>query len=507
MTVFGNEVSLRAFPKFQLLGDHIQSIVLRMLKDARLNSYGGLKRPPNAWLIFRSDMLAANAEMSSMSQAEVTIRCKSRWAVATLQERIELQARARRANDELLQYFPDYSYKPMSTGEKARWKELGTHLRKDFWLSSATRIAERIAYPDKEWDGFLTLEKWVETHTTIGSPGVSHKKVPAGLGLVQSPETGRASGSTSPSQTHIIARSQRIRSKAGSDSIGALESGTDPLGAISSRFHPYNRKSTHGSSADGRGKDQPRIRRKATTETWPPGLLRNVLVRIGSQASSTQRRRLVLSMFQLMDKLVWVSEEVDDAVPGDISQHLSSSMSPDETSPDHLVLHDYTDPWIPEAMDNQGELFQPEIESISEYYEYMSAYYIAQENSMDFIWPPHPLSLSPSLSPPSPHEPLIESSVSMEQATKRIPSNIRSSNPSEDSHLDFRADMSPPGMCESVPSTNLMSDSDSDSESVTTPEEDIGWDESVSFDSMEEFNHEGLEGFEFDFEQSTDTHF
>ncbi|KAL5631930.1 hypothetical protein ACGC1H_000079 [Rhizoctonia solani] len=292
MPAFGNEVSLRAFPKFQLLDDHIQSIVLRMLKDDRLNSYGGLKRPPNAWLIFRSDMLAADAEMGSMSQAEVTVRCKSRWAVATLQERMELQARARRANDELLQYFPDYAYKPMSTGEKARWKELGTHLRKDFWLSSAVRIAERIAYPGKEWDGFLTLEKWVETHATVGPHSASHEKVSAGLDFVQSPETGRASGSTSPSPTHITARSQRSCSKAGSDSIGAPKSGTDPLSAISSRFHPYNRQSsTHGSPADSRGKNQARIQRKAAKKIWPPGLLRNVLVRSGLQASSTQRRR------------------------------------------------------------------------------------------------------------------------------------------------------------------------------------------------------------------------
>ncbi|KAG8682564.1 hypothetical protein FRC11_014700 [Ceratobasidium sp. 423] len=170
MPTFNNEASLRAFPGFQILDDRIQSIVLQMLKDDRLNSYGGLKRPPNAWLIFRSDTLAANPEMGSMSQAEVTVRCKSRWAVATPEERMELQARAREADDALLQFFPDYSYKPMSAREKERWKELGAYQRKDFWLSSAVRIAERIANPSKQWDGFLTLEKWAENHTPAGSP-------------------------------------------------------------------------------------------------------------------------------------------------------------------------------------------------------------------------------------------------------------------------------------------------------------------------------------------------
>ncbi|KAH7335998.1 hypothetical protein B0J17DRAFT_60990 [Rhizoctonia solani] len=173
MPTFNHEASLRAFSKFQILDDHIQSIILQMLKDDRFNSYGSLKRPPNAWLIFRSDMLATNPEMSTMSQAEVTVRCKSRWAVATLQERMELQARARRASDELLQYFPDYSYKPMSKAEKERWKGLGAHQRKDFWLSSAVRIAERIANPSEPWDGFLTLEKWSED-TPAGSLGTSN---------------------------------------------------------------------------------------------------------------------------------------------------------------------------------------------------------------------------------------------------------------------------------------------------------------------------------------------
>ncbi|KDN38495.1 hypothetical protein RSAG8_09480, partial [Rhizoctonia solani AG-8 WAC10335] len=480
MPTFNNEASLRAFPGFQLLSDHIQSIVLQMLKDDRLNSYGSLKRPPNAWLIFRSDMLASSPEMSSIPQAQVTVQCKSRWAVATLQERVELQARSRRANDELLQYFPDYSYKPMSTGEKKRWKELGAYQRKDFWLSSALRIAERIANPGKPWDGFLTLEKWAKGHAPAGSLDTSNNTSLV-VDFVQPPEPGRASQSTSPPPARIASRSQQICMYAINSRTyqainlavtpsGAPNTATDPLSTTASRFHPYGKKArTHGSPAESREKEQAGIRRKAAKKTLPPG-----------------------------NKMVWVSEEVDDDVPDDVFKHLSSSMSPDEASPDHLVLGDYTDPWTPGAMDEHGEQFYPEIGSISEYHEYMSAYYFAQENSLNFIWPPPPRSPSPSLSPSSPHESLVDSTIPLVQVAERIPPDFQSSNSLEGS--DFSTETPPPEMCEPVPGTDLISDSDSDSESVTTPEEELDWGESVSFDGMEDLDHEGLEGFEFDFE-------
>ncbi|CAE6416070.1 unnamed protein product [Rhizoctonia solani] len=455
MPMFNNEDALRALPEFRLLDDHIQSIVLRMLKDDRLNNYGSLKRPPNAWLIFRSDMLTANSEMSSISQAEVTTRCKAHWLMATPQERMELQARAQQANDELIQYFPDYTYKPMSKGEKERWKELGMHQKKQFWLSSAVRIAERIAYPGNEWGGFLTLKNWMDDHTPATQPTTLHET----LAAIHPPETGNTLESILPPPPPIAARSQQIH--------------------------------VHESPAESQEKEPARTRRQVAQKIPPPGPLKDVLVHIGPQASNTQRRRLVLSMFQLKDKLVWVSEEVDDDVPDDIFEYLSKIINPDETAPNQLVLHDYADPWIPEATDKYGEIFCPEIGSVSEYHEYMSAYYFAQENSLDFIWPP------PPQSPPSPHASLIESTAPLVQ-TSGFYLGPQCSNPLGN---DFDMEASPPDMPEPVPGTNFISELESGS--VPTPEDDLGWGQSVSFNN----DQVALEGHKLDFESLINNHF
>ncbi|CAE7175829.1 unnamed protein product [Rhizoctonia solani] len=477
MPTINNEASLRAFPKFQLLGDHIKSIVIQMLKDDRLNNYGGLKRPPNAWLIFRST-LAATSEMRSLSQAEITSRCKARWVSTTPEERMVPQARARRANHDLLQYFPDYSYKPMSAGEKERWKALGAYQRKEFWLSSAVRIAERIAHPNQPWGGFLTLEKWAKDQAPVGSIGTSHNALSAGLGLVHPPEARRTSQSIPPPPTRLASRSERICNTPRNGSTRAPSPSANQLGVTSTRFHPYSRGSTiYGSPTKSSESNQAPIRSQVFKKTLPPDPLRGVLVHIGPQAHRTQRRQLVMSMFQLKDKIVWVSEEVDDDVPDDIFKHLSSSMSPDEASPDHLVLHDYTDPWIPQAMDEYGELFSPEIRTVSEYHEYMSSHHFSQENSLDFVWPPPSRSSSTSLSAP-----LYPSPVG--------------SNILEDPALDFSTEISPPAASE--PGTNLSSDSDSDS--IKTPEECLGWDEPIFFGNTEDFDYEGLESFEFESE-------
>ncbi|KAJ1305766.1 hypothetical protein OPQ81_010496 [Rhizoctonia solani] len=497
MPTFNNEASLRAFPKFQSLSDRIQSIILQMLKDDRLNCYGGLKRPPNAWLIFRSDILTANPEMNSMSQMEVTARCRSRWAVATLQERMDAQARARRASDELLEYFPDYCYKPMSTGDRKRWKELGACQRRNFWLASAVRIAERIANPTKQWDGFLTLEKWEENHATTSPADISDNPSLTGLDSVHSPDMGRTIESASPPPTHLAPRLQRLRNKPNSSCVGAPNSTADVLNTPSSKFHSYSRKSSiHEPSLESHEKEEVQIQRKAAEAALPPGPLRDVLVYIGPQGANTRRRRLILSMFQLKNKMIWVSEEADDDILDDVFEEFSSTMSPDKTSPNHIVLPDYSDPWIPEAMDENGESFCPEIRSVSEYHDYMTAYYLAGGNSSDFIWrqPPHPP--SPTLSPPTLPESPTPPTIPSVQAIEFIPKALHVSSLTVGQSLDFSSETSHPEMCESLLSTNHISDSDS--ESIKTPE-DIGWDESIPNDTLEDFRY-GLEGFEFNFE-------
>ncbi|CAE6470266.1 unnamed protein product [Rhizoctonia solani] len=460
MPTFNNEASLRAFPQFQILDHRIQSIILQMLKDDRLNNYGGIKRPPNAWMLFRSDMLAVHPEMSSMSQADVTVRCKTHWAVASLQERAELQARARQANDQLFQYFPDYSYKPMSTEVKLRWKKLNITQRKEFWIASAAHIAEKIANPSKPWGGFLTLNKWADEYY----PTVSRRTLSQKLGAVTAPPV---TGSTSK-RAYPTSRPPPQPQRTCKPDGGPFVASSSKLHTTSSRFHPYSKQTkVQGSSTKRDAKEQTRTQHGDIRKVLPPGPLKNVLVPIDPRSNS-QRKRLVLSMFQLKGKMVWVSELIDDQVPDDVLRQLSDSTGPNETSPDHLVLRDYTDPWVPEAMNEYGESFYPDIRSISEYYEYMEAYYSSREHDSEFIWPP-PARSPPSLSRHSPSGFRAPPTLFLRQDTELFSSNPRDSSlPGGNPTLDFGAEISPP----EIPGTNLISGSHSDS--VATPE-DLGW--------------------------------
>ncbi|KAG8741712.1 hypothetical protein FRC10_002539 [Ceratobasidium sp. 414] len=52
-----------------------------------------------------------------------------------------------------------------------------------------------------------------------------------------------------------------------------------------------------------------------------------------------------------------------------------------------LVLRDYTNPCMPEALDEDQEPYLPIIRDISEYRQYMAAYYQSQVDGTPFIWP------------------------------------------------------------------------------------------------------------------------
>jgi hypothetical protein len=62
----------------------------------------------------------------------------------------------------------------MSKENRAKWKRLDVHQRKEFWISSAAHIAEQIANPSKQWNGFLTLDKWEAEQRRILSTSIEN---------------------------------------------------------------------------------------------------------------------------------------------------------------------------------------------------------------------------------------------------------------------------------------------------------------------------------------------
>jgi hypothetical protein len=159
------ESTLLKFPPFQALAQDIQTTLLQLVKEQRLNTYGGFKRTPNAWLIFRSNALALIGD-KNIHQSEVSVQSKASWDNATTEQRAEMKARADAKAADLTKLFPDYHYRPFTHEETAQWKKLGIALRRTFWLASAVRIAKRIVDPDVEWEGFLSLSSWLRENVS-----------------------------------------------------------------------------------------------------------------------------------------------------------------------------------------------------------------------------------------------------------------------------------------------------------------------------------------------------
>jgi hypothetical protein len=154
---FISESALRSFPPFQALDQNIQAVLLKIRE--RLNKYGGFKRPPNIWLIFRSDEIAL-VEDKTIRQSELSVQCKTRYENTTAAQREELKARADAKASDLTSLFPNYNYRPLPREEAKQWKSLGKNQRKTFWLAAAVRIAERILNPDSTWSGPLAFSSW-----------------------------------------------------------------------------------------------------------------------------------------------------------------------------------------------------------------------------------------------------------------------------------------------------------------------------------------------------------
>lgn len=151
--------TLEVYAPYQQLDDAVKSKLLLLAKADRLNEFGRLKRAPNVWLVFRSNVLA-HSQDKSKPQSQVTIESKAKWAKTGKQAQAEYKDLAKEKLRELLELFPDYQYLPMKAGEKERWRALGVERRKEFWFTSAVRIAKRMANPEGHWPGFLLFEDW-----------------------------------------------------------------------------------------------------------------------------------------------------------------------------------------------------------------------------------------------------------------------------------------------------------------------------------------------------------
>ncbi|KAG9079932.1 hypothetical protein FRC06_007299, partial [Ceratobasidium sp. 370] len=96
-----NTQSLSAFPPFQGLPPKIRELLYQLVEEGRFNDHGGLKRPPNVWLLFRSDVCASSDD-KNVNQSELTAKCKVAWEQATDEQRSQLKQRAEAKNAELL---------------------------------------------------------------------------------------------------------------------------------------------------------------------------------------------------------------------------------------------------------------------------------------------------------------------------------------------------------------------------------------------------------------------
>ncbi|KAG9085657.1 hypothetical protein FRC06_003516, partial [Ceratobasidium sp. 370] len=112
-----------------------------------------------------------------------------------------------------------------------------------------------------------------------------------------------------------------------------------------------------------------------------------------------KRRRLVLCKFQERKRTIWVEEEVDDDVPKRLFDMLSQG-GPAGTSTRDLIVRNYSNPLMPQALDEDQNPYVPAISSISEYRQYIVMYKASLASGIPFIWAGKS-TLTPNASPSS----------------------------------------------------------------------------------------------------------
>ncbi|KAG8739499.1 hypothetical protein FRC10_005562 [Ceratobasidium sp. 414] len=406
-----NTQSLSAFPSFQELPPKIRDLLYKLVEEDRLNDFGCFKRSPNLWLIFRSDMCASTDD-KNVNQSELTTKFGAVWREVTSEQRSQLKQRADAKSAELLKLFPDYQYHPMSSEEKDKWSCMSSIMRKSFWLAAAVRIVERILNPHGEWEGFLSLDQWAQTRggsehpdtrplnlSALKEPTYAPTNAPVGVRSAgPSSYATHQTRSTSPA-IHVASAIKKSATRGcGTDSQpGSLT--FDTLTEIISgvRNKPSKPQTSNQTSAHHSSNRLPE---------W----LRDFLVPLGAPGDDGKRRRLVLCKFQEQNRTIWVEEEVDDDVP----QHIFSMLSQGalaRISTRDLVLRDYANPWMPEALDEDQEPYLPVIRDISEYRQYIAAYNKSLELKIPFTWVEEPTSMPTASSSSNTNQGICPSSM------------------------------------------------------------------------------------------------
>ncbi|KAG8738538.1 hypothetical protein FRC10_006742 [Ceratobasidium sp. 414] len=392
-----NTQSLSAFPPFQELPPKIRDLLHNLVEQDRLNGFGGFKRPPNVWLIFRSDVFASTDD-KNINQSELTTKCKAAWEQTTSEQRSQLKKRAGAKNAELLELFPDYQYRPMSSEEKDKWSCMNSTMRKSYWLAAAVRIVERIVDPHGEWEGLLSLNQWAQTH------GDSEHLDTRALNLSALEEVTRAHSDGLGFCSTPQARSTRNLQRVAAEPTPRPEvsppvlKGIAPINcALQSQGSAFDALtgiiSARNQSFKSQTSDQTPNRRSDRLN--PPEWLEDFLVPLGAPGNGRKRRRPVLCKFQEEDRTIWVEEEVDDDVPQHFFDMLSQGALA-RISTKALFLRDYANPWMPEALDEDQEPYLPIIRDISEYRQYIAAYNECLALGIPFIWVEEP---TPNASP------------------------------------------------------------------------------------------------------------
>ncbi|KAG9126571.1 hypothetical protein FRC07_002944 [Ceratobasidium sp. 392] len=278
-----SDKSLSAFPEFQALPVGLQAMILKLVRESRLNDHGCFKRPSNVWLLFRSDMFASFDD-KTINQGDFSSSCQDAWNKMTDDQRANLQARADAEKTKLLELFPDYEYRPMTPDDKKIWSSMSVATKRSFWLAAVARIAERMMNPNGRWDGVLKLSGWIRDNMESSALTTSKRNATRGYG----------SDSTQPKASSSHTRAP----------------------------HPYRQArdlaSTRTPTQDRSGKLPKEFAQ----------LAKSFLVRLKNKKESQKRRRPVLALFQPVDMCLYVEEELDEDIPDHVYNSLTLEYVP-----------------------------------------------------------------------------------------------------------------------------------------------------------------------------------
>jgi hypothetical protein len=97
------------------------------------NHKAHIPRPPNSWILYRTDTLRtlSISPSSRRKQSSISQEISEMWKSAPPELRAEYQEKAERAKEEHKRKYPDYAYRPRSKKTKEREREERKERRKE----------------------------------------------------------------------------------------------------------------------------------------------------------------------------------------------------------------------------------------------------------------------------------------------------------------------------------------------------------------------------------------